>query len=716
MNKEKKDIFQTLLIPKVTSVFVILGAMGVLLVWVFNLEILKRLIPDLVSMKFNTALSFILVGIYVWLEQAGLRKNKYINYLTLLCLLLVALIALTTLLEYIPGYSLGIDELVIKERVLEGISETGEPYPGRMSSTSAINFLLICVSLLFSRFKNKYAIYLSQVIILITGQISLACLIGYIYGADFSYGIGQYIRVSVHTLISFLTIFLGIFFLYPNEAIASIITSNYYGTFLANRLLAFAVLVPFVLGLLRVVGEKMGLYESVFGAALYCSLTIGMLALVILWQAFILNQSDIERKEKEIALEKSEQKLQAILDNSTAIIFLKDLEGRFLLINQQFEKTFSISRQELIGKTVYNFFPKELADIYADNDLKAVNAGEALEYEEEALQKGEKHIYLSIKFPLHNSQGEVYGLAGISTDITHRKQIENELRNTKEKLEEIIKERTKKLAESNEKLKLEIIENKRSQEEIKELNEELERRVRERTIQLEATNKELEAFSYSVSHDLRAPLRHVSGFIELLKKSNVNSLNEKSQHYIKVITEASKKMGVLIDELLSFSRMGRSELRNTKVNLKEMVESLVKAYQEPNNDRKINWVIGTLPIVQADRAMLELVFNNLISNALKYSSTKEESIIEIGVNLDLENEVIIFVRDNGVGFDMQYSKNLFGVFQRLHKAEEFEGVGIGLANVRRIIHRHGGRTWAESILGQGATFYFSLPIKLEGTL
>ncbi|MBI4850508.1 MAG: PAS domain-containing protein [Acidobacteria bacterium] len=705
---DKENFFQKRLFTKIAAVLAILVSSFVMAGWIFDIDILKSVVPGLVSMKVNTAICFSLVGTSLYLEQERFRNNKYISHISLLLIIATVFITIATLFQYLSGYDLGIDQLIVKETSLDARTS----HLGRMSPITAISFLFVAGSLYFSRSKNKYSIYLSQVFALIFGQIALICLISYVYGAELSYGISRFTQIAIHTVITFIFIFFGVFFLHPNQAIASIITSNHYGTFLACRLLPFAILIPFVFGFLRLVGERMGFYGTTFGITLYCSSTIAILVLAILWQSSILNKLDIDRKNKEIALRESEQRLQAILDNSTAIIFLKDLEGRFLLINKQFEKMFLIARQELIGKTVYDFFPKKLADCYTDNDLQAIKEGKAIEYEEDALQNGEEHTYLAIKFPLYNPQGDVYGLAGISTDITQRKQIEKELKNTKEKLEEIVKERTRELAETNKKLRLEAIENKKSQEEIKKLNENLEKRVIERTKQLETINKELEAFSYSVSHDLRAPLRHISGFIELLKKNTNNNLSEKGQHYIKVISEASKKMGVLIDELLSFSRMGRSELRNANVDLEKMVEKLVKSYQESLKDRKITWCIEKLPIVQADSAMLELVFNNLISNALKYSGKKSETKIEIGIDLTSNNrteEVIIFVRDNGVGFDMQYVDKLFGVFQRLHKTEEFEGIGIGLANVRRIINRHGGRTWAESFLGQGATFYFSLP-------
>ncbi|MBK7992177.1 MAG: GAF domain-containing protein [Blastocatellia bacterium] len=239
---------------------------------------------------------------------------------------------------------------------------------------------------------------------------------------------------------------------------------------------------------------------------------------------------------------------------------------------------------------------------------------------------------------------------------------------------------------------------------------ELEQKVKERTLQLELINTELEAFSYSVSHDLRAPLRHIGGFIKLLEKNNVN-LDEKSKRYIKIIAESSQTMGILIDELLEFSKMGRQEMINKQIELEVLLNRLIMEQTTIYDVNNIKWIIDKLPIVYADLAMLTVVLNNLISNAIKYSSKQQTPIIEIGC-LSKEAEEIIFIKDNGVGFDMEYANKLFGVFQRLHRADEFEGIGIGLATVKRIINRHNGRVWAESILNQGSTFYFALPKKI----
>lgn len=245
---------------------------------------------------------------------------------------------------------------------------------------------------------------------------------------------------------------------------------------------------------------------------------------------------------------------------------------------------------------------------------------------------------------------------------------------------------------------------------IQQLNRELEQRVLERTEDLQLANQELEAFSYSVSHDLRAPVRHISGFAAMLQSHAAASLDEKGRRYLGVIQSSTERMGHLIDDLLAFSRHGRAALRRQPVALEPLVEQIRQALESETVGRSIAWQIGPLPTVVGDAGLLRQVFINLLGNAVKYTRGRAEARIEVGALAAADGEAVVFIRDNGAGFDMKYADKLFGVFQRLHNDDEFEGSGVGLATVRRIVQRHGGRVWAEAALGAGATFYVALPV------
>jgi PAS domain S-box-containing protein len=381
----------------------------------------------------------------------------------------------------------------------------------------------------------------------------------------------------------------------------------------------------------------------------------------------LANVVDItERKRAEQQLRKQAELLSLAHD----AIIVRDTKGQIKFWNRGAEKTYGWTAAEAIGRIMHHLlqtkFPASLSALEAT-------------LEEQGEWEGEL---------VHTARG------GRKIIVTSRQSLRRDEHNTPSAVMEINRD---------------VTERKHAEEEIHKLNQELEQRVIERTEELQAVNKELEAFAYSVSHDLRAPVRHIAGFTELLEKHSGQFFDEKGLHYTQQILDSANRMGTLVDDLLAFSRIGRAETQQTLVNLEQLVKSVVSEIAPDTRGRKISWLIGHLPICYGDPAMLRLVFSNLISNAVKFTRTRGEARIEIGFLNHKSDEIVAFTKDNGVGFDMKYKDKLFGVFQRLHSQEAFEGTGIGLATVQRIVHRHGGRVWAEGSVDTGATFYVALP-------
>jgi PAS domain S-box-containing protein len=385
---------------------------------------------------------------------------------------------------------------------------------------------------------------------------------------------------------------------------------------------------------------------------------------------FVQGHDITEQMRAQAALKESEARFRNMADHAPVMLWVTDPTGSCTYLSRSWYDFTGQTEETGLGMGWLSAVHPDDAKMAGDSflDSNARHAPFRVEYRLRR-KDGEYRWAIDSASPRHDSTGQFLGYIGSVIDITERKKAEDAMR---------------------------------------QLNQELERRVQERTVDLVEANKELESFSYSVSHDLRAPLRHVTGFAQLLEKRAGPNLDNTSRGYVKTIVDAARQGGKMVDDLLEFSRMGRAELRKGRVALHELVTEVQRELTLEVEGRKVEWRMGALPEVQADPALLRLVLKNLMSNALKYTRPKAAALIEIG-SREEAGEIHVWVKDNGVGFDMQYMDKLFGVFQRLHTAEQFEGTGIGLANVRRIVSRHGGRTWAEGRLEEGATFHFTLP-------
>jgi PAS domain S-box-containing protein len=390
------------------------------------------------------------------------------------------------------------------------------------------------------------------------------------------------------------------------------------------------------------------------------------------WAGTVAVYTDItERKraesQREAALEalrESEERFRLFMHHFPGLAYIKDTATRALFANQGFLTYLNIAPAEILGKTNQEIFPTEFAERVTADDRRVLESGQSEEIEEHYGGR----VWSTYKFILPQPDQPPL-LGGFTLDITERT---------------------------------------RAEEEIRRLNDELEQRVVERTAQLEAAVKELEAFSYSVSHDLRAPLRAIDGFTRILVEDYGPSLDAEGKRVCAVISDNTQHMGQLIDDLLAFSRLSRADMRPMAIDMEALAEAAFRQLTTPESRERIDFRLGSLPPAVGDPTLIGQVWMNLLSNALKFSSGRERAVVEVGCQ-ESEGESIYYVRDNGAGFDMRYAGKLFGVFQRLHSEREFEGTGVGLAIVQRMIYRHGGRIWGEGEVDKGAAFFFTLP-------
>ena len=430
--------------------------------------------------------------------------------------------------------------------------------------------------------------------------------------------------------------------------------------------------------------------------------------LISTYEGAVQINEELETKQRELARERD--LLHTLMDNVPDFIHFKDTAGHFTTINRALARALGISKPaDALGETDFNHFPETYAKQTLADEQEVLRTGQPLVGKVEEIHLRNKlPVWISTtKMVVRDLDGKAIGTFGVSRDITESKHAEQELQLAKENLEGRVAERTSELAQANAQLQIELAERKRAEEQVRKLNEDLERRVAERTVQLVSANQELDAFSYSVSHDLRAPLRHISGFTGMLAAKHSSQLGPDAQELLRLIQEGSQKMDVMIGDLLNLARLDRREAVSKMTPLNSLVEDVVKDLGSEIAGRKIDWRIGSLPAVNCDPGLLQQAFANLLSNAVKYTRGRERAVIEVG-QMTIDGEAVIYVRDNGAGFDPKYAGKLFGVFQRLHTAEEFEGTGVGLATVQRIIRKHGGRVWAEAEREKGATFYFTL--------
>lgn len=638
--------------------------------WLLGVDLLTRAVPGQPQMQPVTAAAFVLLAVAL---QSCLPGTGWLSRrIAVICTGAVVTVGVLTLLEYVFGVDLLVDRLVLPETLDAAPSE----YPGRMAAATAVGLVLTAAAQIATRSGTARAVMTGQAIavgvavLAVTDVLSGALDVSYQPQAQAATagGAGGLLTSAGLTALA-----LGTLALRPGIGLTEVITTSNVGGGLGRRLLATALLAPFVLLWLPALIAELGGYGSRLALVFVAAGNAVLLTVVSLAVARTANQLSAARNQAEQEARVGHEQLLALVDNTSAVIYMRDIDGRYILVNRQYERLFEVKREKIAGLTDFDLFPREVAEEFRANDMEAIAAGRPLHVEEIAPGEDGPHTYITVKFPLVNETGQAYAVCGISTDITPRK---------------------------------------RAEEEVRRLNADLERRVRERTAELEASTRELDAFAYSVSHDLRAPLRSINGYSEVLSEDYGENLDQTGRDYLMRLQANVERMAQMIDDLLNLSRATRVELHREPVDVAAIAHDVVAELREAESDRPVTAKIGDSLTAAGDPRLIRLVLYNLLSNAWKFTSKRANPVVEVGC-IEEQHECVFFIRDNGAGFNMRYAGKLFDPFQRLHSKSEFDGSGVGLAIVQRVVRRHGGRIWAEDEPDRGATFYFTLTPELE---
>jgi PAS domain S-box-containing protein len=572
-------------------------------------------------------------------------------------------LAVLVIAEYAVGIDPGLDRLLFAD----GVRATWPgPHAGRIPLERAILIGLLAAAQLVMQLRVRWAPSLSQAGTLVAGVLSLT----EVYGAVYAYAGSAPERqrgLPLVAALALLALCLSTIAARPSGGLTRVMASDSVGAVMGRRLLGAALTIPFLLGLLLALAQG-GQFRTRFGVAELVAgnaVAFGVVSFVV---ANAASRLEAVGTAAQRAARDGHAQLMALIDNTSAVIYMRDVAGRYMLVNREYERLFGVGRDDILGRTDHDLFPGDIADAFRENDIAAVARGTPVQMEEVAPGDDGPHSYVTVKFPILDENGTAYAVCGISTDITDRT---------------------------------------RAEAEVRRLNSDLERRVRERTAELEASTRELDAFAYSVSHDLRAPLRSLDGFSQVLLDDYADVLDESGQDCLRRLQANTGRMAQIIDDLLDLSRATRVELRRNPVDLSELARVVIAELRQAEPGRQVEVTIADHLNTTGDPQLLRLVLVNLLGNAWKFTERSPAATVRFELAAD-STEQVFAVRDNGAGFKMEYAAKLFEPFQRLHSRGEFEGSGLGLAIVARILRRHGGRIWAEGAPGEGAAFYFTV--------
>jgi len=639
-------------------------AAAVLVGWLLGVDALKRVVPGAVSMNPATALGFIAAA---WALAAATFSGSRFPIAGRIAGGAVVLLGVLRLLGYMTDSDIRIDRLLFADRL-----DTGEPFPNQIAPNTALLFVLVGIGLITLDVEIRRRWRPAEFLAHACGFVATVAILGYAYGVRSFYGVGVFIPMAIHTALAFLLLGLGMLTARPQRGLVRMVIGNTGGGMILRRLLPAVLLIPPVLGWFAISGERMRLFPSAVGVALFAGAIMAALAVLVCFSAWSIDRVDAARHQAEKALSESERKLQAILDNAPAVIYVKSVDGRFTLVNGEFERLVRRGREDVLGRTDHDLFPEQAADTFRGNDLRVIESGRPMEFEEHAgWDESGARTFISLKFPLYNGGLEPYAVCAILTEISERNRVAEELRRAKEAAD--------------------------------------------------AGNRAKSEFLAGMSHELRTPLNGVIGMLELLLRAD---LSPEHRRFAWLAKSSGDMLLALISDVLDFSKIeaGKVELESAEFDLHYLVENVGGSFASRASTKGLKLVCGVHPnvprLVRGDSGRIQQILTNLVGNAIKFTECGE---VVLRVVNESESETAATVRfsvsDTGIGIAPERTDRLFQVFSQVDSSttRKYGGTGLGLAICKQLVDLIGGEIGVQSEPGRGSTFWFVLKLpKVQG--
>lgn len=629
--------------------------LAALIGWIFKIGSLVAISKHWSLTKPNIVIFALLAGTASLLNAPGRKKFGRVK---VLLSALVSCAGLLTIFQRLTGVDTGFDTLFVREPIL---------IPGMDCSlmvplAPAINLFFAGLAVLLSDYETPKKHYPAQYLALFMILTSTAAIMAQLFGVTTLFFLPLAHELSISGTLTMFMLGVSILFSRPQKGIMRMVSSETFAGLAIRKVFPSAFIAMGCFGWLRWYFAAQGFLGSEFAATIMMYFGILTILVLILYHAGDVYRLEQEKMLVDGLLFENEKKLQAIMDNTSSIIVLTDIDRRIIFVNRQYEKVFGLPKEIAAGRMIQDICPEGSARTLTGTS-EILNNGKSVEIEETVVTPSGPRTYITSGFSLMDSDGRPYSLVFMFTDITDRKAAEKKTLH---------------------------------------LNEELSQ-----------ANKELDAFTHSVSHDLRAPLRAIEGLLKIILIDYGPKLGDEGRQLLLRVCANSAKMLQLIEDLLAFSRFSQRPLNSASIDMTELAKNVIEEIKPQIPGRHVDFEVEELPCAAGDINLIRQVFVNLLNNAVKFTAGKKEAFVKVGVLLKDTDAPVYYVKDNGAGFDMQFLERLFGIFQRLHSQKDFEGTGVGLALVQRIVSRHGGRVWAEGKPNEGAVFYFTLA-KVKG--